>query len=137
MLARVIDFYGVSQRALERRLGLSRGYLSSILSGRVELRQAHVMGVLLALGIHPSIFFDLAYPRGLPVGPVAFNPDFAQRLARLGVALSEPPLEPMPTPLPETPEELTAYVDGIVRKSLTSERGSTSEARRRRRGDQS
>jgi len=62
MLKAAVRFTGVSHRKIEREMGLSTGYLSRILSGKVELRIQHVLGVCRAIGLPPSAFFEAAYP---------------------------------------------------------------------------
>jgi transcriptional regulator with XRE-family HTH domain len=62
MLKAAVRFTGISHRKIERDMGLSTGYLSRILSGKVELRIQHVLGVCRAIGLPPSAFFEAAYP---------------------------------------------------------------------------
>ena len=62
MLKAAVRFTGVSHRTIERQMSLSTGYLSRILSGKVELRIQHVLGVCRAIGLPPSAFFEAAYP---------------------------------------------------------------------------
>jgi transcriptional regulator with XRE-family HTH domain len=62
MLKAAVRFTGFSHRKIEREMGLSTGYLSRILSGKVELRIQHVLGVCRAIGLPPSAFFEAAYP---------------------------------------------------------------------------
>lgn len=62
MLKAAVRFTGVSHRKIEREMSLSTGYLSRILSGKVELRIQHVLGVCRAIGLPPSAFFEAAYP---------------------------------------------------------------------------
>ncbi len=52
-----------SQRQVERRAGFSRGYLSQLLAGNVDLKVRHILSVLDALGIAPGQFFASLYPR--------------------------------------------------------------------------
>ena len=62
MLKAAVRFTGVPHRTIEREMGLSTGYLSRILSGKVELRIQHVLGVCRAIGLPPAAFFEAAYP---------------------------------------------------------------------------
>jgi transcriptional regulator with XRE-family HTH domain len=62
MLKAAVRFSGISHRKIEREMELSTGYLSRILSGKVELRIQHVLGVCRAIGLPPSAFFEAAYP---------------------------------------------------------------------------
>lgn len=54
-----------SQRAIERQMGLSPGYLGRIIEGRLELRISHILGVCKAIGLPPAGFFLAAYPEAL------------------------------------------------------------------------
>jgi transcriptional regulator with XRE-family HTH domain len=62
MLKATVRFKGIPHRVIEREMGLSTGYLSRILSGKVELRIEHVLGVCRAVGLPPAAFFEAAYP---------------------------------------------------------------------------
>ncbi len=62
MLKAAVRFTGVTHRKIESEMRLSTGYLSRILSGKVELRIQHVLRVCRAIGLPPSAFFEAAYP---------------------------------------------------------------------------
>jgi transcriptional regulator with XRE-family HTH domain len=79
MLKAAVRFTGVSHRKIEREMGLSTGYLSRILSGKVELRIQHVLGVCRAIDLPPSAFFEAAYP----------SHELDPEIARLVAALQE------------------------------------------------
>jgi transcriptional regulator with XRE-family HTH domain len=57
---RILD---VSNRDVEKQLGLSYGYLSRLFAGAIELKVEHILQILEVLGLTPSEFFQLAYPR--------------------------------------------------------------------------
>ena len=57
---RILD---VSNRDIEKQLGLSYGYLSRLFSGAIELKMEHILQILEVLGLTPAEFFQLAYPR--------------------------------------------------------------------------
>lgn len=61
-LGRAIKESGVRRQALEQKMGLSKGYLSRILGGRIELRAEQIFDILEALEIDPGTFFRAAYP---------------------------------------------------------------------------
>ena len=52
-----------TQRAIETRAGLSRGYLSQILNGHVEIKIWHLLVILDAIGTRPADFFFQLFPR--------------------------------------------------------------------------
>lgn len=47
----------LSYAQVEEALGMCAGYLSVIFAGKVELRVAHVFGILKAIGREPRTFF--------------------------------------------------------------------------------
>ncbi len=58
-----IFFSDLSQRELERRIGFSRGYLSQLLGGAVELKLWQLLAILHAMELEPSEFFVELFPR--------------------------------------------------------------------------
>jgi transcriptional regulator with XRE-family HTH domain len=52
----------LSQREMERRLGLSQGYLGALFQGRIQLKVAHVYGIARILEVEPLYFFLHASP---------------------------------------------------------------------------
>jgi transcriptional regulator with XRE-family HTH domain len=80
----------VTNREVESRMGWSHGYLSRIFAGNIELRVEHVIDIVRILGLSPSEFFDLAYPR-LPDPPSPV----AERLRSL-LRRYQPDLPPKP-----------------------------------------
>lgn len=63
LLAYGVRQKGLSRRALEEKMGMSRGYLSELLSGDVDLRISYILMILEALEIHPWQFFRVAFNR--------------------------------------------------------------------------
>lgn len=53
----------LTQREVEKRVGFSRGYLSQLLAGTVELKYWQLLAILHALEIEPSEFFAELFPR--------------------------------------------------------------------------
>ena len=117
LLSLVISACGLTRQDVDKRLGAPRGYTASVLSGRRELKQRHVTAFLVSLGVHPSLFFDILYPRDLPVGDVSATEDFARRLEALRIM--PPRLRPEPSPAPAVnTEELMRLVEEAVKKAL-------------------
>jgi transcriptional regulator with XRE-family HTH domain len=52
----------LSQREMERRLGLSQGYLGGLFKGRIQLKVSHVYGLARILKMEPLYFFLHASP---------------------------------------------------------------------------
>lgn len=138
MLAVLLDFLGISQRTIERRLRLPRGYVSNVLTGRVELKLAHVTAILLAADVHPAAFYGLAYPKDRPLGHSVFTEDFSRRLSTLGAFPPPAPPRPQPTEpataLPKSYEELHQLIDTMIQKALAGRRAAPRKSPRRRRG---
>jgi transcriptional regulator with XRE-family HTH domain len=85
-----IQLSPLTQRALERRLGFSKGYLSQVLRGHVDLKMNHLFSLLEALEVAPGEFFaavaeDPANPPRNPEEEAAFAAQESRpaRLARL------------------------------------------------------
>lgn len=56
----------LSQRKIEERAGFSRGYLSQLLTEKLELKVVHIMAVLDVLEVPPAHFFAALYPAARP-----------------------------------------------------------------------
>jgi transcriptional regulator with XRE-family HTH domain len=99
LLSAAVKFSNVTQREVERKLGLSSGSLSRLFSGGIELKLKHVLDVCEVIGFPPSRFFRAAYPhRDEESGD-------AWRLQRLLEQLHpgkdrEPAADPEPEPAP-------------------------------------
>lgn len=52
-----IHYAPFTQRELEQRAGFSKGYLSQILHGNIDLKLSHLLAVIDALDLHPAEFF--------------------------------------------------------------------------------
>lgn len=68
LLSAVIKVSGRTRLGLEQQLGLSRGALSKVLGGSVELRLRQLFQILDAVGVEPEEFFRMAYPRRRAAG---------------------------------------------------------------------
>lgn len=61
-IRRLLDQAGLSQRALERRVGFSKGYISQLLARNLDLKLWHVLAMLDGLGESPGKFFGRIFP---------------------------------------------------------------------------
>ena len=61
LLARLVHEAGYSGRALDRKLGYSRGQSNAILAGQQHLRYKNIVDILVVLGVEPKDFFALLY----------------------------------------------------------------------------
>jgi transcriptional regulator with XRE-family HTH domain len=114
LLARLMKVAGVTQKDVEQRLRLGSGYISNVLTGRVELKHAHIDAILLVCGIEPAAFYATHYPKQVPFAPGLTSDDFIRRLERLGGVPTAAPPELDAEALPKTPEELKQFVLGIL-----------------------
>jgi transcriptional regulator with XRE-family HTH domain len=62
VLKATIRALGFTNREIEGRLGVSRGYLTRLFSGVMELRFDHVAEIAEVLGVEPEELFRLAFP---------------------------------------------------------------------------
>lgn len=95
----------LSQREMERRLGLSQGYLGGLFKGRIQLKVSHVYGIARILEMEPLYFFLHASPPK--------DPEWLMNQLEIGSNLFLPFLM---SGLPK-PGELS----GIIRAALRSE----------------
>ncbi|MGH2627506.1 MAG: hypothetical protein ACRDHY_12750 [Anaerolineales bacterium] len=116
LLSVVITACGLTRQDVDKRLGVPRGYTAAVLSGRRALKQKHVTAFLLSLGVHPSLFFDILYPRDVPIGSVSATEDFARRLEALRFVPHPQP--PPPPPASLSTEELLRAVEDTLRRAL-------------------
>jgi transcriptional regulator with XRE-family HTH domain len=63
ILRTAMRILGVTNREVERKLGMSPSYLSRVFSGGIELKAEHLILIPKAMGLEPAEFFQLAYPR--------------------------------------------------------------------------
>src|SRR6266496_2682838 len=62
ILKTTIRILGLTNREIERRLGLHPSYLGRLFQGVIELKVEHVLAVSRGLGLAPAELFELAYP---------------------------------------------------------------------------
>jgi transcriptional regulator with XRE-family HTH domain len=82
----------ISHRQIERELHMSRGYLTRILAGQVQLRVNHVLGVCRVIGLPPGSFFTALFPAGPaapPHDPVRLIQEFRDSLDQLKALLEK------------------------------------------------
>jgi transcriptional regulator with XRE-family HTH domain len=63
LLSAAVKFSNITQREVERKLGLSSGSLSRLFSGGIELKVKHILDICEVIGFSPSRFFHAAYPQ--------------------------------------------------------------------------
>lgn len=63
VLKTTMKILDLTNRDVEKKLGLSYGYLSRLFAGAIELKVEHVLDICGAVGLRPGEFFHFAYPR--------------------------------------------------------------------------
>ena len=107
---------GFTNREVERRLGVSGGYLTRLFGGTMELRFEHIVDISRAIGLEPQELFELIYtqPRQPPTEAV-------QRIREMFGIVPQPPEPPVPTAKVEFPkdeESLEAVEQGMERMMM-------------------
>ena len=62
LLKRAIRSSGMSQKEVDRKIGVQPGYLSQVMIGRLDLKVKHLLRALEAIDVDPAGFFNLAFP---------------------------------------------------------------------------
>lgn len=102
MLSAAVKFSNITQREVERKLGLSSGSLSRLFSGGIELKVKHILDICEVIGFSPSRFFHAAYPQREEESGEAWR---LQRLLEQlhpvqGTDAAQPEPEPQPAAAP-------------------------------------
>jgi transcriptional regulator with XRE-family HTH domain len=79
-LLHAIQYSGTSRHKIEKALGYSRGYVSKILNGTVELRSRHVFEILGLIDMQPWKFFQLAFPPPGAESPSQANAELDEKI---------------------------------------------------------
>ena len=119
LLETVMQAAGLTRKDLDQRLGAGPGYVSQVLTGRMELKLRHILAILRALDVEPSIFFQTLYPESRPSSDQVVMEEFLKRFQKLGFGTAPPPPPPQ-APVGPTidPRELERLVESAVRAAL-------------------
>ena len=114
VLRTAIRLLGLTNREVERRLGMTPSYLGRLFGGTIELKVEHVISIARAMGIQPWEFFELAYPRR------SDPPSEPFRAIRTLLRDMQPATEPAPAPQAATltAAEVEEKIHESVRKVL-------------------
>jgi len=121
LLETVMQAAGLTRKDLDQRLGAGPGYVSQVLTGRMELKLRHVLAILRALEVEPSVFFQTLYPEDRPSTDTVVMEEFLRRFQKLGFG---PPSAPPPAPALD-PQDLERMIQNAVRAAMS---GATGEA---------
>lgn len=116
VLRTAMKILDITNREVEKKLGLSYGYLSRLFAGTIELKIEHILDICQAIGLRPAEFFHLAYPRVQVPGTPA-----AARLRDVlqGFQPAQPEADSDPTVPPGmTHEEIERMMLASLRKLL-------------------
>lgn len=112
VLRTAIRLLGLTNREIERRLGMTPSYLSRLFNGTIELKVEHVVSIARAIGIAPAEFFGLAYPR-LPDPPSE-----SYQTIRTLLRDMQPPDSPAKPAAGLTAEEIDQKIQESVQRAL-------------------
>lgn len=114
---------GMTRKDLDQKLGAGPGYVSQVLTGRMELKFRHILAILRALDVEPSVFFQTLYPEDRPATDAVVMEEFLRRFQKLGFGA-----QPAPPPTPGIdPQELERMIQSAVRSALTALPGGANE----------
>ncbi|MEA2602017.1 MAG: hypothetical protein QOF89_3009 [Acidobacteriota bacterium] len=114
LLETVMQAAGLTRKDLDQKLGAGPGYVSQVLTGRMELKLRHILAILHALEVEPSVFFQTLYPENRPSTDAVVMEEFLRRFQRLG--FGAPPAPPAPS---LDPQELEKLIQSAVRAALS------------------
>lgn len=63
VLKLLLRFSKIQNRDIEKQLGFSGGYMSRLLSGKIDIKISHILALTKILGLHPHELFALAFPQ--------------------------------------------------------------------------
>ena len=66
LLETVMQAAGLTRKDLDQKLGAGPGYVSQVLTGRMELKFRHILAILHALDVEPAVYFQTLYPENRP-----------------------------------------------------------------------
>src|SRR5436305_12680922 len=111
LLETVMQAAGLTRKELDQKLGAGPGYVSQVLTGRMELKLRHVLAILRALEVEPSVFFQTLYPENRPSTDAVVMEEFLRRFQRLGFGT-----QPAPPAAPALdPQALERMIQNAVR----------------------
>jgi transcriptional regulator with XRE-family HTH domain len=123
LLETVMQAAGLTRKDLDQRLGAGPGYVSQVLTGRMELKFRHILAILRALEVEPSVFFETLYPENRPATDAVVMEEFLRRFQKLGFGA-----QPAPVPSPTfNPGELERMIQNAVRAALAGPPGTLPE----------
>lgn len=114
---------GMTRKDLDQKLEAGPGYVSQVLTGRMELKFRHILAILRALEVEPSVFFQTLYPESRPSSDAVVMEEFLRRFQKLGFGGAKTTAPP-PSPALE-PQELEKLIQNAVRAALAEQTAGT------------
>ncbi len=111
----VARLLGLSNREIERRLGLTPSYVSRLFAGAIELKVEHILSIVRAVGLEPWEFYELAYPRRADAPSEAYR-SIHSLLGGLQAPLPDLPAELQGTKM--TKREIDEMIQESVRQAF-------------------
>ncbi|RPH54845.1 XRE family transcriptional regulator [bacterium] len=118
LLETVMQAAGMTRKDLDQKLGAGPGYVSQVLTGRMELKFRHILAILRALEVEPSVFFQTLYPEDRPSSDAVVMEEFLRRFQKLG--FGQPKTMPPASPGVD-PQELERLIQNAVRAALSEQ----------------
>src|SRR4029079_5435269 len=115
LLETVMQAAGLTRKDLDQKLGAGPGYVSQVLTGGMELKLRHVLAILRALDVEPSVFFQTLYPENRPSSDTVVMEEFLRRFQKLGF---RPPSTPPAAPSLD-PQDLERMIQNAVRAAMS------------------
>jgi transcriptional regulator with XRE-family HTH domain len=123
VLHTLMRMLAISNREVERRLGLQHGTVSRLLNGQIEAKLELLLGVARALGLEYEEFIAIAYPGRLVAKPES---EAARKIHSMLEDLR--PKAALPAKAPADPAELFHDVKRAVREILEEKGTDTGKA---------
>ncbi|MFY9823785.1 MAG: helix-turn-helix transcriptional regulator [Thermoanaerobaculia bacterium] len=114
LLETVMQAAGLTRKDLDQKLGAGPGYVSQVLTGRMELKLRHIIAILRALEVEPTVFFQTLYPENRPATDAVVMEEFLRRFQQLGFGTR--PAQPAPS---LDTQELETLIRSAVRAALS------------------
>lgn len=114
LLETVMQAAGLTRKDLDQKLGAGPGYVSQVLTGRMELKLRHIIAILRALEVEPTVFFQTLYPENRPATDAVVMEEFLRRFQQLGFG----PRPAQPAPALDT-QGLETLIRSAVRAALS------------------
>ena len=122
LLETVIQAAGATRKELDLKLGAGPGYVSQVLTGRMELKLRHVLSILRALGVEPSLYFSTLYPENRQPSDSVVMEEFLRRFEKLGLGTKAATPSALPG-VPVDPQALHELIHEAVRSALAEQQG--------------